>query len=302
MSYSNLVSVIIPCYNQGEFLDETLKSVLSQTHTNWECIIVNDGSSDDTQEIAKKWTAKDDRFIYLDKENGGVSSSRNLGIEKAKGDFIQFLDADDLLADNKIAISIDIVHQYDAAVVCTDYLMFKDSIIQSQLPFSQLGNFEFNFYNLARYWNDGFTVPIHCWFFKADLLKNIQFPIGLTAQEDWVMWLRIFQKSPKTFYISQQLAFYRMNPKGRTKKAGFFNETLQAVHFLKPFLNEAEFKILYEGVITRYNEGMIYWRNREINLKKSNTYQFGLLSKKIVEKIGLISLAKLLFQYFKVTK
>jgi glycosyltransferase involved in cell wall biosynthesis len=296
---SILISIIIPCYNQGEFLDETLKSVLKQTYTNWECIIVNDGSSDDTEVIAEKWIEKDSRFIYLNKENGGVSSSRNLGIEKAKGDFIQFLDADDLLADNKIAISIDCVQQHQAAVVCSNYLMFKESIHNSQPPFSRLGDFEFNFYNLARYWNDGFTVPIHCWFFKASLLENIQFPVGLSAQEDWVMWLRIFQSSPKTFYISQQLAFYRNNLNGRTKTGSFFNETLQAINFLKPFLNEAEFKILYEAVIIRYNEGMLYWRNREINLKKSNTYQFGLLNKKIIKKMGLLSVAKKLFQYLK---
>lgn len=302
MNYNNLISIIIPCYNQGKFLEETLMSVLNQTYTNWECIIVNDGSSDNTEEIAQKWVSKDVRFVYLKKENGGVSSCRNFGMDNAKGDFIQFLDADDLLADNKISVSIEAVHQYKAAVVCSNYLMFKESFNNSQPPFSQLADFEFNFYNLARYWNDGFTVPIHCWFFKASLFEKIQFPVGLTAQEDWVMWLRIFQKSPKTFYISEQLAFYRINLEGRTKTESFFNETLQAINFLKPFLNEVEFKILYEAVIIRYNEGMLYWRNREINLKKSNTYQFGLLSKKVIKKMGLSVIAKQLFQYLKSTK
>lgn len=298
----NLVSIIIPCYNQGEFLNETLTSVFNQTYTNWECIIVNDGSLDNTEEIAKKWTEKDSRFISFYKENGGVSSSRNLGIETSKGDFIQFLDADDLLADDKIAISIDAVQEHKVEIVCSNYLMFIDSLNNPQPSFSQIENFEFNFYNLARYWNNGFTIPIHCWFFKASLLEDIQFPIGLTAQEDWVTWLRIFQKSPKTFYISKQLAFYRNNIKGRTKIRGFFDETLDAIHFLKPFLNEAEFKTLYEVVIIRYNEGMLYWRNREINLKKSNTYQFGLLCKKMFKKIGLLPVAKRLFQYFKLNK
>lgn len=296
---SSLISIIIPCYNQSEFLDETLQSVLNQTYKNWECIIVNDGSSDNTEVIAKRWTEKDNRFIYLSKKNGGVSSSRNLGLENAKGDFIQFLDADDLLTENKFQVSIDAVYQYDVAVVCTDYLMFEESIHNSQPAFSQLGNFEFNFYNLARYWNNGFTIPIHCWFFKAGLLENIRFPVDLTAQEDWVMWLKIFQKSPKTFYIAQQLAFYRSNPNGRTKTGGFFDETLQAIDILRPFLNEVEFKIFYEAVIARYYEGMLYWRTREINLKKSNTYQFGLLSKKMLKKICLLPLGKQLFTIFR---
>ena len=302
MNYNNLISIIIPCYNQGEFLDETLNSVLNQTYFNWECIIINDGSTDRTEEIAQKWERKDKRFIYLRKENGGVSSCRNLGIEKAKGDFIQFLDGDDLFAKNKLETSIDYAYKHNAEVVCSNYLMFIKSVNNSKPPFSQLGDFEFSFSNLARYWNAGFTVPIHCWFFKSTLLDDIRFPVGLTAQEDWVVWLRIFKKSPKIFYLPEQLAFYRINPNGRTKTGGLFYETLQAINFLKPFLNEAEFQILYEAVITRYNEGMQYWKNREINLKKSNTYQYGLLNKKIIKKIGLLPLAKRFFEYFKSTK
>ena len=79
------VSIIIPCYNQGQFLDETLASVVNQTYTDWECLIVNDGSVDNTAEIALNWVAKDNRFQYFLKKNGGVSSARNYGIEKAKG-------------------------------------------------------------------------------------------------------------------------------------------------------------------------------------------------------------------------
>ena len=82
------VSIIVPCYNQAHYLDESLQSLLDQTYTNWECILVNDGSPDATEEIAKQWEARDSRFVYLYKENGGVSSARNLGIATAKADFI----------------------------------------------------------------------------------------------------------------------------------------------------------------------------------------------------------------------
>ena len=68
-----LISVIVPCYNQAQYLDECLQSVLDQTYTDWECIIVNDGSPDNTEEIAKNWVEKDTRFIYLSKENGGFA-------------------------------------------------------------------------------------------------------------------------------------------------------------------------------------------------------------------------------------
>ena len=83
-----LISIIVPCYNQAQYLDECLQSVLDQTYHNWECIIVNDGSPDNTEEFANKWTAKDSRFKYLLKTNGGLSSARNAGIETANGEWI----------------------------------------------------------------------------------------------------------------------------------------------------------------------------------------------------------------------
>ena len=85
---SFLVSIIVPCYNQAQYLPETLQSVLDQTYTNWECIIVNDGSPDATEAVAQEWCEKDHRFIYLKKENGGLSSARNAGLKIAKGDYI----------------------------------------------------------------------------------------------------------------------------------------------------------------------------------------------------------------------
>ena len=92
-----LVSVIIPCYNQGHFLSETLESVLHQTYNNWECLIVNDGSSDMTHEIASKFVQKDKRFHYIYQENSGVSVARNCGIRHSTGEFLLPLDADDLI-------------------------------------------------------------------------------------------------------------------------------------------------------------------------------------------------------------
>lgn len=94
---NTLVSVIVPCFNQARYLNEALQSVLQQSYENWECIIVNDGSPDNTEHIAKQWTEKDNRFKYLFKKNGGLSSARNAGIAISEGEFILPLDADDIL-------------------------------------------------------------------------------------------------------------------------------------------------------------------------------------------------------------
>ena len=121
-----LISVIIPAYNAEQFLDETLESVLSQTYENWECIIVNDGSTDNTEEIAKKWCKKDSRFRYFYKENSGASDTRNLGIKEARGEYIALLDADDLYMPNCLEVCLDILVKKEVDLVSPLTLRFED--------------------------------------------------------------------------------------------------------------------------------------------------------------------------------
>lgn len=292
-----LVSIIVPCYNQANYLEETLNSILQQEYINWECILVNDGSNDDSESIILSWLVKDSRFRYYSIPNGGVSVARNYGLQQAKGDFIQFLDADDLLAATKLSLSVYEMQSNNVDVVCTNYDRFKDTISNSLGTFSSLEKFEFNFNNIARYWNAGFTIPIHCFLFKRKVMSDYRFPVGITAQEDWVMWLQIYQNNPSTFFISLPLAYYRLNPYGRTKSGGLFEETLLAIDYLNSKLSKEHFKVLYESVLMRFEEGLCYWRKREENLKQSNSYQFGLLCKKVLKKLGMLPLAKKIFVY-----
>lgn len=103
-----LVSAVIPAYNAEKFLIETIESVLAQTYENIECIVVNDGSIDGTANIAKSFG---DKIRFIEKPNGGVSSARNLGIEKANGELVAFLDADDLWLPHKIEKQVEIYRQ-----------------------------------------------------------------------------------------------------------------------------------------------------------------------------------------------
>jgi glycosyltransferase involved in cell wall biosynthesis len=96
-----MISVIIPCYNYGHLLAETLESLLRQTEHGWEALIIDSASADETANIAKSYSQKDKRFKYFYTEKGGVSRSRNIGLDHASGELIQFLDADDLLQPHK---------------------------------------------------------------------------------------------------------------------------------------------------------------------------------------------------------
>ena len=102
-----LISVVVTCYDQGSFLPECLDSLLAQSYENWECIIIDDGSTDNTQKIAIEYCKKDRRFNYIYQENEGVSAARNKGLGLAKGDFIQFIDADDLIHPKKFSTQIE---------------------------------------------------------------------------------------------------------------------------------------------------------------------------------------------------
>jgi glycosyltransferase involved in cell wall biosynthesis len=107
MSSNDFVSVVIPCYNQGRFLSEAIDSVLNQTHTQHELIVVDDGSIDVTQSVARQYGAV--RYIY--QPNQGVSAARNAGIRQSRGTYLTFLDADDRLLPNALAEGIDCFHK-----------------------------------------------------------------------------------------------------------------------------------------------------------------------------------------------
>lgn len=103
MESKPLFSIVIPSYNYGHFLKECVQSVIEQKFTRWECLIIDDGSTDQTSQIAAELAASDNRIQYHFQQNSGLSSARNKGISLSKGDYIQFLDADDLLQSNKLA-------------------------------------------------------------------------------------------------------------------------------------------------------------------------------------------------------
>ena len=120
-----LVSVIVPCYNYGHFLPRTLDNLLEQDYPYWECIIVNDGSRDNTAEVGRAYEQLDSRFRLISQANAGLSAARNTGLAASKGQFIQFLDADDLLAPTKLRLQLELFEQHpEASVVYGDALFF----------------------------------------------------------------------------------------------------------------------------------------------------------------------------------
>lgn len=212
------ISVIIPCYNQGHFLPDAIDSVLQQTYSNWECIIVDDGSSDNTSEIGNNFTKKDNRFKYVYKSNGGLSSARNKGLELASGKWIQFLDADDVLEPAKFYRQLQpmtVNKHITGIVIYSDYAFGKRGNIfeieNRTMPIEfKSGNY---FEELIARWETDLVIPCHCFLFSSDLfLKNgIRFDETLPNHEDFDCWLRVFSKLPEVMFINEILCSYRLS-------------------------------------------------------------------------------------------
>ena len=201
-----LVSIIVPCYNQGQYLDEALQSVLDQTYENWECIIVNDGSIDNTEKVSKKWIVKDHRFKYLFQENKGVSSARNFGITISKGELILPLDADDKIGLNYIEKGVEqfLEKSYLKLVYC-QAIKFGDESGKWNLP-------DFSYENLSQ------NNLIFC----SALYKKIDWECinGYDEQmksglEDWEFWIALLKNGGKVFRINEVGFYYRIKKNSR---------------------------------------------------------------------------------------
>lgn len=201
---NELVSIIVPCYKQAHFLKDSLQSVLDQMYSEWECIIVNDGSPDDTAEIAQQWYSKDSRFIYLEKENGGLSSARNFGIKHCKGKYILPLDADDILHPDYLIKTIFELEKNPALAIISCYSKFfineKTNIVYQLKPVGD------TCHDLL-YVNQLIATSLYrkkCWEevggYDEEMKKGF---------EDWEFWLAITKKGWKYKIVPEFLFYYR---------------------------------------------------------------------------------------------
>lgn len=201
ITYSPLVSIIIPTYNNAHTIAHTLKSCFSQIYTNIEIIVIDDGSIDNTKKILETYIQKK-QITYIYKINGRAASARNVGLAHAKGEFIQFLDADDILLPEKIAIQVEylLTHSEVSGVYGDYFILKKNKTLHYKSP-KPTGNIYDFFLDSA------FILPIH-----APLIRNEklpQFNESLQQNEDRAFWLDYFTDTNTTFaYIDIPLVHY----------------------------------------------------------------------------------------------
>ncbi|MFV5694955.1 glycosyltransferase family 2 protein [Flavobacterium sp. LB3P122] len=250
------VSIIVPCYNQAQYLSEALQSVLDQTYTDWECIIVNDGSPDDTEKVAKRWCKQDLRFNYLYQENGGLSSARNFGIAQAKGDFILPLDADDKIGPNYVSLAVN-SFQEDSflKVVYCKAEKFGNEIGLWELP-------SFSLHDLSR------KNLIFCsaFFRKEDWILVGGYDTNMIfGWEDWELWIAILKNGGNVKCLEEVGFYYRIKSNSMLRTINSDNE-IAILNYLS--IKHADFYVKYYGSFkSMENQLREVKRENEVNLK-----------------------------------
>ena len=207
-----LVSIVIPCFNAERYLEQALQSVVWQTRKDWECILVDDGSTDTSPAVFRRCAAGDARFRYERQENQGPAAARNRGVQLARGEFVQFLDADDILLPGKLDRSIERFRaERLCGVVYSDYAclggrneFFKT--LPGNIPSPDAAR-EFLF-GLNR----TFVVPLHAFLFRKNVIVPHPFDVALHSfAEDMDCWIRIAASGVTFEFVPEVLVIYRLS-------------------------------------------------------------------------------------------
>ena len=210
-----LVSVIIPAFNAQQFIAAAIQSVIHQTLQHFEVIIVNDGSTDSTASIVASFCENDPRIRLITQPNGKLSKARNTGLDAASGEFVAFLDADDIWQPTKLEKQLQIWRQTKADVVFSDAFHFPENI--ANLPTHLFGAF-FGFLEgskmFPRLYN-GNAIPISSALLHfSQLGKQCVFDESpeVRGVEDYELWLRLSSKGVNFFGLNEKLVGYRSHP------------------------------------------------------------------------------------------
>ena len=265
---SKLVSIIVPCYNHAHFLDEALQSVLNQTHNKWECIIVNDGSPDNTKVVSAKWTKKDRRFRYVEKENGGLSSARNVGVKISKGDYILPLDADDIIHKSFLKKMVHELNNNSKLAIVTPYSKFFtgniSNVIHELKP-------QGSTYHAMLFENNIIATSLYrkqCWEEVGGYDEQMK-----KGFEDWEFWIAILKQGWQFKVVEEFLFFYRKQEKS------MLTETLEHHRISNMEYVFNKHKEIYKNHFDNTLKYMFYllklYENKNKNLKSTKEYKLG---------------------------
>lgn len=250
------ISIIVPVYKVEKYLNRCLDSIIAQTFTDWECILIDDGSPDNCGKICDDYAKKDERFVVIHQENAGVSAARNAGLDMAKGEYIGFVDGDDWIESNTYEIAINTAIKENADLVEWGCAL-NDGVKDYKYLIHPEGAFDL-FNTQVQLWHGPCTKLI-----KKSVLSmyGLKFPQGIALAEDMYLSTKLFYYSKKSFGLSNCLYHYYQNPESATKLITIkkINDECTVVDELESFFKEEKaskywFDLIFEKKMKAKNK------------------------------------------------
>jgi teichuronic acid biosynthesis glycosyltransferase TuaG len=231
-----MVSVIMPAFNAERYIEEAINSVISQTYTNWELIVINDGSTDNTLQIANKFVSVDARVKLISQDNKKLGAARNAGILNANGIWIAFLDADDLWMPDKLTKQLLIAKaEPGAGVIFTDGFTFYDNSLQAIQPYETVSGY-FTSTVIYKLEYQGNYIPVLSVLVKKAHIDSIGLQ-NVYGCEDWDYWLRLALHGVSFYGMNEKLFYYRRHSSNMSNDNNLMN-LAKATVFIKNFKKE----------------------------------------------------------------
>lgn len=280
-----LVSIIVPVYNTEKYIERTIKAVLCQTYSNWELLLLDDGSTDLSLSICQKWAAQDDRIIVSSHDNCGVALTRELGFKKAKGELITFVDSDDVIDKDFIEKLVSAIEKNDADIVCCNCIdcdginksIEKDEIVTDNNILIDA------FLNRKRY-----AYCIWAKMYRKTSVLNVEFPHNMKYAEDTLFVMRCFLDVNKIVLMEYSGYKYTDNPNGAMRKSlgikqgcdnlcllDYIYDTCKAKYISKCVLIDKMItSVLFDIVCAGAKVDRINWKN-DIKTIRRNIKRYG---------------------------
>ena len=257
------VSIIVPCYNQAAYLDSCLQSVINQSYNDWECIVINDGSTDNTEQVANAWCAKDSRFGYMYQVNSGVSKARNTAIQASKGIYILPLDADDKIHSNYVQWIVD---AFDKNINLT--LVYGNAVFFE----NKKGNWDLPNYNLSRLAQSNIIYNTAAYKKKDWEVHKGYDESMIKGLEDWDFWIRLLQHNGEVYKIPEVCFYYRIRRNSRNHSI-----SSESYHDIFEYLNKKhmDFFITHLGTHTALvkKNTRLMKENESLRISKKNAFR-----------------------------
>lgn len=224
------LSIIVPVYNAERTIGKCIDSILAQTFSNFELILINDGSNDMSLEICNKFKNKDERILIIDQENQGVSAARNRGIQLAKGDYIGFIDSDDWIEENMYEMLLREINAYDADIaMCGVSIDFENG--DTKLLHSCVKRYAFDSAQAIEAMLENKICKGYLWnrIYKKELFEGLFLAEDIAMCEDVLISIDLFHRSSVIVYNTKSMYHYFQSGENMTQK-GFSKQYLTGVH------------------------------------------------------------------------